>query len=78
MPEELRGGPHRLIGGYLEGERAIGRVRADLDTDAAAWVLMGIPFSAAFFDTVKPDIDMPLAPSDRIARTVAVVVDGMR
>ena len=39
---------------------------------------MSIPFNAAFIDTVKPGIDMPLGPHDRIARTVAVVVDGMR
>ncbi|HEY1741135.1 MAG TPA: TetR/AcrR family transcriptional regulator [Acidimicrobiia bacterium] len=78
IPEELRGGPHKLVAAYLEGERAIGRVRADLDTDAAAWLLMSIPFNAAFLDTVKPGIDMPLGPHDRIARTVAVVIDGMR
>ena len=52
--------------------------RADLDTDAAAWLLMSIPFNAAFLDTVKPGIEMPLGPHDRIARTVAVVLDGMR
>ena len=78
LPEELRGGPHRLVAAYLEGEREIGRVRADLDTDAAAWLLMSIPFNAAFLDTVKPGIEMPLGPHDRIARTVAVVLDGMR
>ncbi len=78
MPEELRGGPHNLIAGYLEGERAIGRVRADVDTDAAAWVLMGIPFNAAFLDTVKPGIDMPLPPNERVGRAVAVVVEGIR
>jgi AcrR family transcriptional regulator len=78
MPEELRGGPHKLIAAYLEGECALGRLRTGLDTDAAAWLLMGIPFNAAFVDTVKPGIDMPLGPHDRIARSVAVVVDGMR
>ena len=39
---------------------------------------MSIPFNAAFLDTVKPGIEMPLGPHDRIARTVAVVLDGMR
>ncbi len=78
MPDDLRGGPHKVIAAYLDAERAIGRLREDVDVDAAAWVLMGIPFSAAFFDTVKPGIDMPLAPNERIARTVAVVVDGLR
>jgi AcrR family transcriptional regulator len=78
MPEPLRGGPHKLIAAYLEGERALGRLRADLDTDAAAWLLMSIPFNAAFLDTVKPNIDVPLGPHDRIERCVAVVVGGMR
>ncbi|HEY1737928.1 MAG TPA: TetR/AcrR family transcriptional regulator [Acidimicrobiia bacterium] len=78
LPEELRGGPHRLIASYLDSERAIGRLRADLDTDAAAWLLMSIPFNAAFLDTVKPNVDMPLGQHDRITRTVAIVVDGMR
>ncbi len=77
IPDELRGGPHALIAGYLEGERTAGRLRCDLDCDAAATVLMGIPFNRALFERIKPDLEMPLDSDDWVARTVAVVVEGM-
>jgi AcrR family transcriptional regulator len=40
------GSPIGPIAGYLEAEQEIGRIRADVDTERAAFALFSIPFTA--------------------------------
>ncbi|MCU1478785.1 MAG: TetR family transcriptional regulator [Subtercola sp.] len=40
--------PIRMLAGYLDEERAAGRIRADADTSAAAQLLVGIAFHQGF------------------------------
>jgi AcrR family transcriptional regulator len=77
LPEEFAGGPHRIIAEYLEAERRAGRLRADLDCDAAAAVLMGLPFQRALLEHTHSGPPMPLEEHDYLPRTLAVVLDGM-
>ncbi len=58
---QLDAGPHKVneaLAAYLRAERDLGRVRADVDVDTAADLLLGVCFQQAFlshFHGVRPE-----------------------
>ncbi|WP_103354965.1 TetR/AcrR family transcriptional regulator [Amycolatopsis sp. CA-128772] len=64
-------GPHVLLGAvadYLRAERALGRIKADTDVEAAAALLLGACFHQAFLATFHEREPADLA--DRLAGTL--------
>ncbi|MGC1194883.1 MAG: TetR/AcrR family transcriptional regulator C-terminal domain-containing protein [Candidatus Dormiibacterota bacterium] len=73
---QLGAGPRRpvvLLAAYLRAEQAHGRIRNDADPDAAAALLLGACFHAAFLSAF---LDDEPADSDQFARDIAGTLMG--
>ena len=74
--ERLHGhGPHlplQAVADYLRAERALGRIKADTDVEAAAALLLGACFQQAFLATFEER-----EPADRADRLADVLLAGL-
>ena len=66
-------GPPAAVASYLDAEQRLGRVRADLDAQEAAGVLLGMLFALGTMPTIG---DEGLNP-DRVASAVRMLIRGI-
>ncbi|MGC2192402.1 MAG: hypothetical protein WA751_08725 [Candidatus Dormiibacterota bacterium] len=76
---QLGSGPRRpvaLLGAYLRAEQALGRIRKDADPDAAAALLLGACFHAAFLTAFLDD--EPGDPEQFACGIAAILMNGVK
>jgi AcrR family transcriptional regulator len=68
--------PIRMLAGYLDEERAAGRIRTGADTVAASQMLVGVAFHQGFLAAFEGESTVSGAP-ERALAAVSVVLPGL-